>query len=213
MSTTREIRSLTLRSRSGEPSAPRKYFEATMFVAVWLQVVGTSMPCCSKTGWPRLVIDDRGARLPGELVVGVAPLPGEVTPEAQARFVSRRRRLAGPRFGGSPRGGSTWGRALLLVVSLLVVSPAALDRATLLCSSSAGGISRNVSDYSPGQGLSREKRKMLWSAPDDQQYIGIQRVTDGGLREDRSPLPENAIPRGRGRLSEQWPSFICLTRK
>ena len=24
-----------------------------MFVAVWLQVVGTSMPCCSKTGWPR----------------------------------------------------------------------------------------------------------------------------------------------------------------
>ncbi len=24
-----------------------------MFVAVWLQVVGTSMSCCSKTGSPR----------------------------------------------------------------------------------------------------------------------------------------------------------------
>src|SRR4051812_31932614 len=46
------MRPRTLDSRSGEPSWPRKYFEATMFVAVWLQVVGTSMPCCSKTGWP-----------------------------------------------------------------------------------------------------------------------------------------------------------------
>jgi hypothetical protein len=43
----------TLDSRSGEPTSPRKYFEATMFVAVWLQVAGTSMPCCSNTGWPR----------------------------------------------------------------------------------------------------------------------------------------------------------------
>ena len=24
-----------------------------MFVAVWLQVLGTSIPCCSKTGTPR----------------------------------------------------------------------------------------------------------------------------------------------------------------
>ncbi len=23
-----------------------------MFVAVWLQVDGTSIPCCSNTGWP-----------------------------------------------------------------------------------------------------------------------------------------------------------------
>ena len=43
----------TLRSRWGEPSGPRKYLEATMLVAVWLQVVGTSIPCCSKTGCPR----------------------------------------------------------------------------------------------------------------------------------------------------------------
>jgi hypothetical protein len=53
VSTTRAISWRTLDSRSGEPSNPRKYFEATIFVAVWLQVVGTSMPCCSKTGWPR----------------------------------------------------------------------------------------------------------------------------------------------------------------
>src|SRR6185295_2202605 len=52
-STTREISCFTLRSRWGDWSAPRKYLEATMFVAVWLQVVGTSMPCCSNTGWPR----------------------------------------------------------------------------------------------------------------------------------------------------------------
>ena len=53
MSTTREMSPRTLLSRSGAPSWPRKYFEATMFVAVWLQVLGTSMPCCSKTGCPR----------------------------------------------------------------------------------------------------------------------------------------------------------------
>jgi hypothetical protein len=53
VSTTREMRPLTLRSRSGEEIFPRKYFEATMLVAVWLHVAGASMPCCSNTGWPR----------------------------------------------------------------------------------------------------------------------------------------------------------------
>jgi hypothetical protein len=52
VSTTRAISPRTLASRSGAPSWPRKYFEATMFVAVWLQVAGTSMSCCSKTGCP-----------------------------------------------------------------------------------------------------------------------------------------------------------------
>src|SRR6185503_1498496 len=52
-STTRAIRPRTLFSRSAEPIWPRKYFEATMFVAVWLQLVGTSMSFCSKTGLPR----------------------------------------------------------------------------------------------------------------------------------------------------------------
>ena len=70
--------------------------EATMLVAVWLQVVGTSMPCCSKTGWPRLVVDDGGAQLPGHLVVGMPSRFREVPPESQARaFLDRRQRRAG----------------------------------------------------------------------------------------------------------------------
>jgi hypothetical protein len=65
VSTTREISRRTLVSRSGDPSWPRKYFEATMLVAVWLQVVGTSIPCCSKTGWPRssLMTADRSSQV------------------------------------------------------------------------------------------------------------------------------------------------------
>ena len=77
------------------PSWPRKYFEATMLVAVWHQVVGTSMPCCSKTGWPALVVDDGRAQLPGHLVVGVASRLREVPPESQARAFVRVRRGAG----------------------------------------------------------------------------------------------------------------------
>ena len=50
MSTTRPIICLTLRSRSGEPMRPRKYFCATMFVAVCDQNFGNSTPFCSKTG-------------------------------------------------------------------------------------------------------------------------------------------------------------------
>ena len=36
-----------------------------MFVAVWLQVLGTSMPCCSKTGWPRssLITAERSSQV------------------------------------------------------------------------------------------------------------------------------------------------------
>ncbi len=50
MSTTRPIICLTLSSRSGEDMRPRKYFCATMLVAVWLQNFGNSTPFCSKTG-------------------------------------------------------------------------------------------------------------------------------------------------------------------
>jgi hypothetical protein len=53
VSTTRPTSCFTERSRSGEPMAPRKYFCATMLVAVWLQLFGTSMFFCSKTGLPR----------------------------------------------------------------------------------------------------------------------------------------------------------------
>src|SRR5438270_9328903 len=49
VSTTRSTICLTLDSRSGDPSLPRKYLEATTFVAVCDQNFGTSTPFCSKT--------------------------------------------------------------------------------------------------------------------------------------------------------------------
>ena len=53
VSTTRPINCLTLHSRSGEPTAPRKYFDTTMFVACCDQNRGTSTPRCSNTASPR----------------------------------------------------------------------------------------------------------------------------------------------------------------
>src|SRR4051812_26985070 len=48
-STTRSTICFTDHSRSGEVSLPRKYFDATTFVAVIDQNLGTSTPFCSKT--------------------------------------------------------------------------------------------------------------------------------------------------------------------
>src|SRR5262249_35097506 len=42
----------TLVSRSGVPRWPRKYLEATTLVASCVQVLGTSISCCSKTTSP-----------------------------------------------------------------------------------------------------------------------------------------------------------------
>ena len=50
MPATRPIICLTERSRSGEPSGPRKYFWATMLVAFCDQVSGNSTSRCSKAG-------------------------------------------------------------------------------------------------------------------------------------------------------------------
>ncbi len=50
MSATRPIICRTECSRSGELSLPRKYFWATMLVAVWLQNVGNSTSRCSNEG-------------------------------------------------------------------------------------------------------------------------------------------------------------------
>jgi hypothetical protein len=50
VSTTRPIIWRTLDSRSGEDMRPRKYFCATIFVAVCDQNFGNSTPFCSKTG-------------------------------------------------------------------------------------------------------------------------------------------------------------------
>ena len=46
----RPIICFTLDSRSGEDMRPRKYFCATMFVAVWLQNLGNSTFFCSNAG-------------------------------------------------------------------------------------------------------------------------------------------------------------------
>ena len=50
VSATRPIIWRTERSRSGELSLPRKYFWATMLVAVWLQKLGNSTSRCSNDG-------------------------------------------------------------------------------------------------------------------------------------------------------------------
>ena len=52
VSTTRPISCLTLRSRSGVPIWPRKYFETTMLVACCDQARGISTSRCSKTTLP-----------------------------------------------------------------------------------------------------------------------------------------------------------------
>jgi len=50
--TTRVTSCLTERSRSGVPTGPLKYFEATTLVAICDQKAGTSTPCCSKITSP-----------------------------------------------------------------------------------------------------------------------------------------------------------------
>src|SRR5262245_62749538 len=50
--TTRPISCFTLRSRSGVPICPRKYFETTMLVACCDQGLGISTSRCSNTTWP-----------------------------------------------------------------------------------------------------------------------------------------------------------------
>src|SRR5450755_2628384 len=51
--TTRPISCLTLRSRSGAPIGPRKYFETTMLVACCDHAFGISTSRCSNTSSPR----------------------------------------------------------------------------------------------------------------------------------------------------------------
>src|SRR2546429_9973113 len=50
--TTRSMSCLTLDSRSGVPTCPRKYLDTTTLVASWLQNLGTSTSFCSKTVLP-----------------------------------------------------------------------------------------------------------------------------------------------------------------
>ncbi len=95
------IRSMSCRmldSRRGEPSCPRKYFEATTLVASCDQSLGTSMSSCSNTGLTALGLNARGALLPLDLVVRMDAGGGEMPVQRKACTWHRRkpaRRRAG----------------------------------------------------------------------------------------------------------------------
>ena len=81
VSTTRPIICFTLRSRSGEVMRPRKYFCATMFVAVCDQNFGNRRPSART---PAILAGDvRVAGLPLDLAERVAPLDREEATDAQ----------------------------------------------------------------------------------------------------------------------------------
>ena len=64
---------------------PRKYFWATMLVALSDQPTGNSTPSCSKATDAVAVVGDAGvAPLPLDLVVGMDALGGEVAADADA---------------------------------------------------------------------------------------------------------------------------------
>src|SRR5438445_6909844 len=63
VSTTRPISCRTDDSRSGVFSLPWKYFDATMLVAVWDQVLGTSTFSWRKIVWPFSLLDRKSTRL------------------------------------------------------------------------------------------------------------------------------------------------------
>ena len=84
VSATREISWRTERSRSGVPTAPRKYFWTTTLVAVWLQLLGTSTSRCSKTHLAALAGDGGGAQLPLDAGEAVVAGGGEVASQLEA---------------------------------------------------------------------------------------------------------------------------------
>ena len=93
VSTTRPISCLTLRSRSGVPIWPRKYFETTMLVACCDQDFGISTSRCSKTTSPRSLPMTRRAQLPLDLVERIDAGFGEEARERQPGHGGRRPRL------------------------------------------------------------------------------------------------------------------------
>ena len=68
VSTTRPISCLTERSRSGEPTCPRKYFETTMLVACCDQGFGHLDPALFEDNGALFVADDGIAQFPFDLV-------------------------------------------------------------------------------------------------------------------------------------------------
>ena len=82
--TTRSISCLTLCSRSGVPTWPRKYLLTTTLVASWLQNDRDLDVLLLEDGLAGLGADAGGPVLPGDLVVGVdaGPRPAALEREA-----------------------------------------------------------------------------------------------------------------------------------
>src|SRR5712691_10648251 len=80
VSTTRSTICLTLDSRSAEASFPRKYLDATTFVAVWDQ----NFDALLLEDGAALATNRRVAELPLDLVVRVDALAGKVTLDPEA---------------------------------------------------------------------------------------------------------------------------------
>ena len=90
VSTTRSATCLSDDSRSGVPRVPRKYFWATMLVALSDQVDGELDAELLEGDRAVAVVGDAGvAPLPLDLVVGVDALGGEVPADADAGLLGR----------------------------------------------------------------------------------------------------------------------------
>src|SRR2546422_8992105 len=104
VSTTRPISCRTDDSRSGVFSLPWKYFDATMLVAVWDQVVGTSTFSWRKIVWPFSLLIWAVRRS------HATASKGETLPSA------KNRRNSSPVFAWVERGGSKGGSVFPVVV-------------------------------------------------------------------------------------------------
>ena len=100
VSTTRPISCLTLRSRSGVPIWPRKYFETTMLVACCDQDLRNLDVALLEHHLAALVADERRADLPLDLVERIDAGFGE---EARERQPGRRPPLALSRAASPPQ--------------------------------------------------------------------------------------------------------------
>ena len=85
VSTTRPMSCLTLRSRSGVPIWPRKYFETTMLVACCDQDFGNLDVALLEHHLAAFVADDRRAQLPFDFVERIDAGFGEEARETSAR--------------------------------------------------------------------------------------------------------------------------------
>ena len=88
VSTTRPMSCLTLRSRSGVPICPRKYFETTMLVACCDQSLGDLDVALLEHHLAALVADDRRTQLPLDLVERIDAGFGEEARERQPGAVA-----------------------------------------------------------------------------------------------------------------------------